>query len=192
MSAAGHAPPRWAEALLERLLPEFVRETVVGDLREEFVESMLPRRGKFRANRWYFRQVASFIPWFTREGSPMGKLLIPVSLFTLACAAWLAFMETVLRHPGYITRIVIASAIALICAATILVRMLHVGFRGQRWLWAGAAVLIGLGAQAFLHNLRAAHFEGFVFIIALVLVLEGVLMLATLGRAGGGQERLPS
>ena len=33
-------PWRWAEALLERLLPESARETIVGDLREEFVEAI--------------------------------------------------------------------------------------------------------------------------------------------------------
>jgi hypothetical protein len=193
MSAAQHTPPRWAEALLERLLPESVRETVVGDLREEFIESTLPQRGKFRANLWYLRQVASFIPWFAREGSPMRKLLIPVSILTLACAAWLAIMESALRHPGYAARIGIASAIALICVVTILVRMLHVGFRGERWLWAGAAVLLAIGGQAFIHNARSAHFEGFIFVIGLVLVLQGVLMFATLGRAGGGRmSRLDS
>ncbi len=185
MKPAGPAPPRWAEALLERLLPERSRETVVGDLREEFIESALPERGKFRADLWYLRQVASFISWFTREGSPMGKLLIPVTILTLVCATWLAFMETVLRHPGYTARIGIACAIGLICAATILARMLHVSFRSERWLWAGAAGLIGLGMQAFIHNARAGHFEGFVFVISLVLVLQGVLMLTSLGRAGG-------
>jgi hypothetical protein len=119
----------------------------------------------------------------------MGKLLLLISLFTLACACWLAFMETLLRHPGYAGRIGVALAIAFICAATILARMLHVGFRGERWLWAGAAVLIGVGGQAFFRNARAAHFEGFVFVISLVLVLQGVLMLATLGRAGGASMR---
>jgi hypothetical protein len=48
-------------------------------------------------------------------------------------------------------------------------------------LWAGAAVLIGFGGEAFLHNARAAHFEGFVFVISLTLMLQGVLMLLTLG-----------
>jgi len=186
MSAARPAPPRWAEAFLERLLPESARETVVGDLREEFIESTQPQRGKLRADIWYVRQVASFIPWFAKEGSSMSKLLIPVSILTLACAAWLAFMETALRHPGYGARIGIASAIALICAATILARMLHVGFRGERWLWAGAAVLLAIGGQAFIHNMHSAHFEGFILIIGLVLVLQGVLMFATLGRAGSG------
>jgi hypothetical protein len=112
----------------------------------------------------------------------MGKILLAFSLLTLACSGWLALMEMVLRHPGYAGRIGVALAIALICAATILVRMLHVGFRGERWLWVGAAVLIGLGGQAFFHNARAAHFEGFAFVISLLLVLQGLLMLGTLGR----------
>ena len=120
----------------------------------------------------------------------MGKILLPVSLFTLACACWLAFMETVLRHRGYVARIGTALAIASICVATILVRMLHAGIRCERWLWLGAAALIGLGALAFFRNTRAAHFEGFVFVISLVLVVQGVLMLATLGRAGGSARPL--
>jgi hypothetical protein len=66
--------------------------------------------------------------------------------------------------------------------ATLLVRLLHLGVRSERWLWAAAAALIGLGVFSFLRNARAAHFEGFVFVIAIVLVLQGLLMLATLGR----------
>ena len=115
----------------------------------------------------------------------MAKVLLLVSMFTLACACWLVFMEMLLRHPGYVERIGVALAIALICAATILVRMLHVGFRGERWLWVGAAVLIVFGAQAFFRNAHEMHFEGFVFVISLLLVLQGVLMITTLGRADG-------
>ena len=185
MSVMKHAPPRWAEALLERLIHFRERDSIVGDLREEFIESVLPHRGWLHARFWYVRQVVSFVPWFTREGLLMGKVLLLVSMFTLACACWLAFMEMLLRHPGYAERIGVALGIALICAATILVRMLHVGFRGERWLWAGAAVLIVFGAQAFFRNAYAMHFEGFVFVISLLLVLQGVLMLTTLGRADG-------
>jgi hypothetical protein len=182
-------PPRWAEVLLERLLPDGARETVVGDLREEYVEGVLPIGGRLGARLWYARQVASFMPWFAKESSLMNKILLIVSMFTLACGCWLAVMEMVLRHPGFGERIGVALAIALICAATILARMLHVGFRGERWLWAGAAVLIALGGQAFFHNARSAHFEGFVFVISLVLVLQGLLMLASLGRANTGSAR---
>jgi hypothetical protein len=113
----------------------------------------------------------------------MAKMLLPLSSFTLACACWLAIMEAVLQHQGYVERIGVALTIALICVATILVRTLHVGFRGERWLWLGAAVLVGVGGEAFVRNARAAHFEGFVLVISLALVLQGALMLMTLGRA---------
>lgn len=115
----------------------------------------------------------------------MGKILSLVSMFTLACACWLAFMEMLMRHPGYDERVGVALGIALICAATIVVRMLHAGFRSERWLWPGAVVLIGFGAQAFFRNAHAMHFEGFVFLISLLLVLQGGLMLTTLGWADG-------
>jgi hypothetical protein len=120
----------------------------------------------------------------------MGKFLLLVSFFTLACAGWLAIMETVLRHPGYVARIGTALVIAAICVTTILVRMLHAGIRCERWLWLGAVALIALGVMAFFRNAHANHFEGFIFVISLVLVVQGVLMLATLGRAGGSARPL--
>jgi hypothetical protein len=186
MNPTGPAPPRWAEVLLERLLPHHAREAIAGDLREEYIESVLPRRGMFGARLWYIRQVMSFAPWFTKEGSQVGKILLLVSSLSLACGCWLAVMEMLLRHPGYAGRIVTALIIVAICAGTILVRMLHAGYRCERWLWLGAAGLILIGVLAFLRNAHAAHFEGFVFLIALLLVLQGVLMLTTMGRAGGG------
>jgi hypothetical protein len=42
-------------------------------------------------------------------------------------------------------------------------------------------VLIGIGGHAFIHNELAAHFEGFVLVISLALVLQGLLMLIFLG-----------
>jgi hypothetical protein len=116
----------------------------------------------------------------------MGKLLILVSLFTIACAAWLVLMEEILRHPGYAGRVAVALAIGAICVATVAARLLHASFRSERWLWAGAAALIGFGAQAFWRITYAAHFEGFVFIISLLLLLQGVLMFSELGRPDGG------
>ena len=188
MSKQTSGPWRWAEALLERLLPEGTRETIVGDLREEFVEGIEPRRGRLWAQFWYMRQVASFILWFIREGEGMGKVLMALSAVVLACACWLAVMETILRHEGYAGRIAEALGIGAICAATILVKMLHAGLVVERWLWLGAGTLIVLGATAFLHNERAAHFEEFVMVISLLLLAQGVLMLATMGRRNNGQN----
>ncbi len=119
----------------------------------------------------------------------MEKILLPFSVLSLACACWLAVMETLLKHPGYMARIVTALAIFFICAATILARMLHAGLRCERWLWLGAAALIWIGGYAFFRNAQSAHFEGFVFVISLILLLQGLMMLATLGWTRGSRAR---
>ena len=54
-------PPRWAEGLLRTMLPARDRESVSGDLLEEYCESVAPLGGRAMANRWYVRQVASVI-----------------------------------------------------------------------------------------------------------------------------------
>jgi hypothetical protein len=180
-----HTPPRLAEVLLERLLAERDRDPVVGDLREEYGEGVYPRLGRMRANVWYLRQVWSLAPRFFSGGGPMGKALLPLSWFTLACACWLGAMEMLLRHPGYGVRVGVAALIGLIGAGTILARWKGWGLRGDRRLWPGAVVLMGIGGQAFLRNARAAHFEGFVLVISVALVAQGLLMVvAGIGRKG--------
>jgi hypothetical protein len=109
----------------------------------------------------------------------MKRALLPLSMFTFACACWLGVMEVVLRHPGYGPRAGVSGLIALISLATVLVRMADVGVRGERWLWVGAVVLIGIGGQAFFRNARAAHFEGFVLVISVALMMQGLLMLVS-------------
>lgn len=51
-------PPELAELLLHALLPADTRESVSGDLLEEYRESRVPAAGKLRADLWYWRQVA--------------------------------------------------------------------------------------------------------------------------------------
>src|SRR5262249_36998587 len=53
-------PPEWAEALLRLLLKPADRESVSGDLLEEYRRSIVPSRGK-GADGWYVRQVAGFL-----------------------------------------------------------------------------------------------------------------------------------
>jgi phosphatidylserine synthase len=109
----------------------------------------------------------------------MKKTLLPLSMFTFACAYWLGVMEMTLRHPEYGLRVGVAALIALISMATILVRTADLGVRGERWLWVGAVVLIGIGGQAFVRNARATHFEGFVLVISVALVVQGLLTLVS-------------
>jgi hypothetical protein len=61
-------PPAWAEALLRLLLKADDRESVSGDLLEEYRESMVASRGRQSAEARYIRQVAGFVwratwPW---------------------------------------------------------------------------------------------------------------------------------
>jgi hypothetical protein len=55
-------PPLWADFMLRRLvLGRQNRDTVSGDLLEEYREVILPERGLQGANRWYVMQVGSYI-----------------------------------------------------------------------------------------------------------------------------------
>jgi hypothetical protein len=53
-------PPRWAEAILRSLLKPEDRESVSGDLLEEYRDTIVPAFGS-SADRWYVRQVSSFL-----------------------------------------------------------------------------------------------------------------------------------
>lgn len=53
-------PPRWAEAALRLLLAPRDRETVSGDLLEEYREIIHPARGRRGADLWYVTQVVGF------------------------------------------------------------------------------------------------------------------------------------
>jgi hypothetical protein len=65
-------PPAWAQTLLALVTSARDRDGVLGDLLEEFSESVLPERGPAAANRWYWRQVWGFV-W--RASSPAGAAL---------------------------------------------------------------------------------------------------------------------
>lgn len=190
MNANQQSPPRWAENLLERLLPAHTREEIVGDLREEYAEALLPRHGRFGANLRYVRHVLSFLPAAARESRTMGAILIGASIITAICMVWLATMEIVLRHPLYPHRAALDVVLALVCLATILTRLLNPRRTvGERSLQGIGFLLILFGALAFFQNASAAHFEGFVFIISLLLMLQGLLMLLGLGRTSPGDQR---
>ena len=183
-------PPRWIEQLLERILALADCQTVIGDLHEEYVEAMLPRLGRIRADIWYLRQALSLVPRGVLRQGGMRRALLGISLFTLGSCCWLALMEWVLRHSGYLLRSGMDLSIASVPLATAIALLWHVSVRAERCLWAGAITLIAVGAQALIQNARSAHFEGFVLLISVAIILEGTLMLLSLGRSGNGPHRL--
>ena len=54
-------PPRWAEAMLRSLLRPSDRESISGDLLEEYRAAKRPELGAIRANIWYLRHVLSML-----------------------------------------------------------------------------------------------------------------------------------
>jgi hypothetical protein len=74
-------PPRWAESLLRTMLRPQDRESISGDLLEEYRQSIVPALGA-RANRWYVRQVCWYVlrttlPWAALVGAILvGRYLL--------------------------------------------------------------------------------------------------------------------
>lgn len=101
----------------------------------------------------------------------------------VAAAAWLGMMENVLRHPGFGTRTLVAACIAVQALATLLY-LGRGGRGGLRWgIALGATAVMAVGASAAIRILNAPHFEGFVLIIGVLLVMEGVsTLLSVFGR----------
>src|SRR5262245_8145412 len=70
VNARDARPPRWIEALLRFFLSPRDRDSVTGDLLEEYREVILPSRGRWRAHLWYFRHALSLI-----DGVTLGLVL---------------------------------------------------------------------------------------------------------------------
>ena len=60
MDPQSMTPPRWAEAWLRASLPVRDRETVSGDLLEEYRATIRPSRSQLAADIWYVGQVSVF------------------------------------------------------------------------------------------------------------------------------------
>ncbi|HEY1215966.1 MAG TPA: hypothetical protein VGE93_20245, partial [Bryobacteraceae bacterium] len=155
-------------------------ESISGDLLEEYREQMLPRLGVLGSNLWYLRQLISIASMRVLGTPAVQRALVLICLFAIAAGIWLGTMEHILRHDGYLARSVIAACIAVQGLATLLYLLLHGRSVFRRVVITGAVGIILLGGSAILRISRAQHFEGFVLLIGLALLLQGALTLATL------------
>ena len=74
-------PPRWAESLLRMILWPKDRDSISGDVLEEYRESIVPALGE-KADRWYVHQVARYVllkTWIW--GALVGGILVTRHLF---------------------------------------------------------------------------------------------------------------
>jgi hypothetical protein len=113
-------------------------------------------------------------------GPPAKTFLLVMSVFVAVAGLWLGVMENILKHSGYIGRSIIAAALLIQGLAT----LLWIAFDGRalfRALLGASAISAGfLGFRALRGILSAPHFEGFVFIIGIGLLLQSALTIATL------------
>jgi hypothetical protein len=68
---------KWGDFVLRLLVRRRDRETISGDLLEEYREHVLPTRGAWSARLWYVRQILSFvspIAWGLAVGVALGTL----------------------------------------------------------------------------------------------------------------------
>jgi len=181
-----HGPPRWLETLLLQCLPARDRETISGDLLEEYREVQWPRHGPMRANIWYLRQLLGFLAVKSFGGSTMKASLTWMSVITALAGAWLAVMEHVLKHPGYAERSAVAGCIVIQGLVTVLFLMWHGRPIFRVIVLAGALGVAVLGAAAIIRDLSAPHFEGFVLLIGAALIVQGMMALVVVGGARHG------
>jgi hypothetical protein len=180
------APPRWLEKILLWCLPARDRETISGDLLEEYREEQVPHFGSMRASVWYLRQSISFLSVRSFGGSPMKAVLTWMSVFTAAAGVWLAVMENILKHTGHAERSAIAVCIAIQGLATVLCLVVDIPAIFRTLVLMGAVGVVLLGASAIKRILEAPHFEGFVFLIGSALIVQGGLAVVVLLRARHG------
>ena len=178
------APPAWLERALLLFLNPRDRQTIPGDLLEEYHEERLPNLGPLRANLWYLRQVLSFASQQTLRGPFLKQALTAASFFVVAAGSWLLVMENVLKHDGYRARSVVAACIAIQGLATLLFVLMKGSSVFRYLIMTGAVAIVLLGGAAVFNILRAQHFEGFVLIIGVALLLQGILTLLTLSPVG--------
>ena len=173
-------PPRWLQRALLLLLEQRDRETISGDLLEEYREEKLPTLGRARADYWYVRQLMSFGPIRVRKGGTVKQALLLVCFFTVAAGVWMTVMENILRHHGYGWRSAVAVCIAAQGAVTLLALLRSSGFWFRTAVMTGAAAITALGISAIWGVAHAVHFEGFVVVIGAALLMQGALTFATM------------
>ncbi len=132
-------PPHWAEAFLRLLLNSRDRETVSGDLLEEYRENIHPQRGQAAADRWYLTQVAGFafrgnwlwaallsgsfitrtaLDWFVPPSNFYTRSFVStwLAVAILLCAGFYASWQSGLLRSGVLAGIATTLFSAVICA----------------------------------------------------------------------------
>jgi hypothetical protein len=107
----------------------------------------------------------------------MGRALTAFSILTLAAMWWLMTMELFLRNPDFIVHVRADAIVAAVCVLGA-VAGAQGWARWHRWLLLPAVALVTFAVYMWVGALHARHLEGFALMISLLLVVEGVLLMA--------------
>jgi hypothetical protein len=175
-------PPRWAEAMLRSLLRPSDRESISGDLLEEYRVAKRPALGALRANAWYIKHVLSVL-WRLVRWSALA--LVGLTLVSVIVKGIYLWYGSLVQAPG----------ISLLHA----IIYLWVGYHGSRrtgliktgMLAAGSTSFVGftaLFAAAAIRNpglLLAPFSKPFIFVILSTLLLLALSYGVLFGALGG-------
>ncbi len=174
------SPPRWMETILLLTLAPRDRESVPGDLHEEYAVRRPCSFGMLRANVWYARQVLSFMPHHMAAVAMRTPVPMLVSGLTALCGMWLGAMGLRLHHPGYGQGEVISIVIVAQAVLTVLALCFHPVTLLRRTAVAGALAIVWLAVKAATATLRGDHLEGYILLIAFFLLAQAGLTIQSL------------
>ncbi len=175
------------EQILLLVLASEQRETISGDLYEEFVHRA-SQAGRTRASLWYARQVVSFVPGRVRSALSQRFALTAFCAFTAMSGLWLGLIDLYLHRPGYLGREAIAATIVGEAALTLTALYLPRRRPLRVLAMLGCAAILYLAGKAAIGVVTGQHFEGYILLIALALIAQSVLTFATLT----GDDRRPA
>jgi hypothetical protein len=176
----GKQPPSWLERILLGVLPERSRQSVSGDLLEEFDDQVRVRGSRLGASIWYARQILSFVPGWLGSQAALRPLLLSLCSFTALSGLWLGAMGLRLKHPGYVEGEVISGIIvteALLTIAALRFRRISTLHHLSA---IGCLPLLWLADKALKGIIDGSNFEGYVLLIALALVFQVIFTFAML------------
>ena len=188
-------PPAWADALLRVVLKRGDRDSVSGDLLEQYRDNIEPSHGRARADRWYVRQVLGYVwrdawvwaalfaaacivrtalDWFdppvdfSARSSASTSVGVGILFLAGAWAAW--------RSGSFMAGTVAGVATALLAAFVSI---------------AGAALLLAVWHDPeTLAAIRGSGGFGEVFTMPVVMVFPGLLLGTMGGTVGAAMGRL--
>ena len=182
-------PPRHAQALVAMLVPSARRDSIIGDLLEEYHVTQVPEHGMAAADRWFVRQALGFL-WaasapaaLAMAGNLTGRTLLDVTnpVSDPSARAWITTLIAMGIFAMYGFRLGrstrrVSGAPVMALAGTVL---------GTMFAFATAFLMIGVAALAFHPDARAwADLRDGLDIPAHVIAVIGTI-LAYVGAVAG-------